>query len=121
MPPSAMRSSERSTTSSDSASPTRRSSSRAIVCGNFGAWPNPPCTGSCCDRSAAAADASASGEGMPWSPAASSDDRRMASVSCPPCSSTSSRRCCQASAMASSSWVNDGMPWRGSGGKYVPP
>ena len=38
----------------------------------------------------------------------------------PPCSSISSRRVRQASAMASRTCVHAGIPGRGDGGKYVP-
>ncbi len=39
----------------------------------------------------------------------------------PPAASTAARSSRQARATPSRTWRNDGMPWRGSSGKYVPP
>ena len=39
----------------------------------------------------------------------------------PPAASTSSRPSRHARSTPSSTWRNEGMPWRGSSGKYVPP
>jgi hypothetical protein len=120
MPPRAIASQVASTIASDAVSPVRawwRSSiSSTIDGGNFGAPPKPPRTTSyvlCRDFTAASswsAEGGASPGGRDVRSARAATMRRALD-------STSSRRSCQASLIDASSWRNDGMPWRGSGGK----
>jgi hypothetical protein len=90
------------------------------ACGNFGARPQPPLTlskplPSVATASSRAACAKGSCDGVSSAPPA----RRGATRS--PCARISSRWVSHASATAASTWRQLGIPWRGDGGKYVPP
>ena len=87
--------------------------------GNFGARPNPPHSGSKARARAACAlnnirSDSGSGDSGAEAPAASATATRL------PWADRSPGFVRQVSAMASSTRRNAGMPWRSSGGKYVP-
>ena len=122
MPPDAIRSSVVVTISRASGAPRnaiRSTNSRVLGWGNFGALPNPPQVASKDRRSSAiACDVSSSVSGS--SDASSEPAREIASTTRPPCRSMSSRRSRHASAIPSRTCRNDGMPWEGSFGKYVP-
>ena len=99
----------------------RSTNSSAIGCGNFGAPPNPPHVGS--NESAAASRtprrAIVVGERLrrrrPAAPRAPID-----SITWPPGPRPRRAASRHASAIPSSTCRNDGIPWRGSSGKYVP-
>ena len=117
MPPAAIASSVVRVISS---SPRRSRYSSTGAGGNLGERPKPPQTGSKTARrfsSARSSSSAASGSG---------DGRRrelerMCSTRFALESRTSSRLSRHASATASSTCRKAGRPWRGSGGKYVPP
>ncbi len=120
MPPRAIASAVRATTSNTARSPVRsqcrNSPSISADGGNFGAPPNPPCSASSSRSTAATAWASSSGviaSSASGRPAAWS---RSAAATCADAWFTSSRRVRQVSVIAVSNWVNDGMPPRGSFG-----
>ncbi|CAM5718961.1 hypothetical protein SALBM217S_02926 [Streptomyces griseoloalbus] len=84
--------------------------------GNFGAPPNPPRCASYSRVSPSSACASSCSPGTSSPPTDSSRPAR-SRVIFPATSPTSSRRSAQACATPSSTCRNDGMPWRGAGGK----
>ncbi len=86
-----------------------------IGCGNFGALPQPPLAGSNEASIPAVAVASRSGVGSSV-PASSRDWSISPWTSRPPAASTSARCSRHARSTPSSTWRNEGMPWRGSSG-----
>ena len=97
----------------------RSAKSSAIVGGNFGAPPKPPNRGSNCTRSVAIARVNNSSSIVP--------DTRVRSLLAAYSSrieavvrATLSRRFCHASATPERTRRKLGIPWRSSGGKYVP-
>ena len=89
---------------------------RTIAGGNFGAGPKPPKRGSkpACNPSTAAPRSS--GPAVVPVGEVTMERARAPEIS-PAASSTSERRFRHASAVASITRVNDGMPWRSAGGK----
>ncbi len=107
------------TIASDSSSPRRSRNSSVEAAGNFGALPKPPKAGSkvrAMPRAASARSDSVSGslDAGAFATLRSASSIRLA------CRSTSPRRSRHVSATARRTSRKLGMPWRGSGGKYVP-